>query len=87
MNAGHPSASHDLDAPLLGRRNGVDGFRLDLAGVIGRHGVGITGRLLEDAARSVSRTGSSEPWDLGTTATSWAASAGWLEWNDHFRDG
>jgi len=71
----------------------VDGFRFDLAPVLGRtdHGFERDGpffmALAQDPVLS-KVTLIAEPWDLGPQGyQSGGFARGWLEWNDRFRDG
>ena len=70
----------------------VDGFRFDLAPVLGRDGHGFDGNaaffktLQQDPALQGVKL-IAEPWDLGPSG--WQVGQfprGWLEWNDRFRD-
>ena len=65
---------------------GVDGFRFDLASLLIRDGGGLVQQITEWAAtRGVALI--AEPWDLGAYKVGsplWPA--GWLQWNDRFRD-
>lgn len=72
---------------------GVDGFRFDLAAVLGRsgpdHGFAAGSSFLADVAALAARLGFdiiAEPWDLGARETG-AFPKGWAEWNDGYRDG
>ncbi|HEX6792117.1 MAG TPA: glycogen debranching protein GlgX [Candidatus Krumholzibacteria bacterium] len=94
VNAGHPQVRRMILDALrywAGEMN-VDGFRLDLAGVIGRHGAGLDFRrdFLEELHRDpvlADRKLIAEPWDLGSDGHQLGRfPAGWHEWNDHFRD-
>ncbi|HVS16688.1 MAG TPA: glycogen debranching protein GlgX [Thermoanaerobaculia bacterium] len=70
----------------------VDGFRFDLATVLGRGRDGFSDRspfferlAAEPALRQVKLI--AEPWDLGAGGYRLGAfPAGWAEWNDRFRD-
>ena len=70
----------------------VDGFRFDLAPVLGRgdHGFSRDGAFFTAVAQDpvLSRVKMiAEPWDLGPGGyQSGGFPRGWLEWNDHFRD-
>ena len=75
---------------------GVDGFRFDLAASLGRdaamgHAFNARSALLSAMAQDPLLQGVrliAEPWDLGPAGyQSGAFPAGWLEWNDAFRDG
>jgi glycogen operon protein len=94
VNAGHEHVRTMIMDALrywAGEMN-VDGFRLDLAGVIGRHGAGLDfrGEFLEEMRRDpllADRKLIAEPWDLGDNGNQLGRfPAGWLEWNDRFRD-
>jgi glycogen operon protein len=94
VNAGHEHVRRMILDALrywAGEMN-VDGFRLDLAGVIGRHGAGLDfrGEFLEELRRDpllADRKLIAEPWDLGHDGHQLGRfPAGWLEWNDRFRD-
>ena len=71
---------------------GVDGFRFDLAPVLGRgeHGFERDGAFFTAVAQDplLSRVKMiAEPWDIGPGGYQVGGFArGWLEWNDHFRD-
>ncbi|KNZ33156.1 MAG: isoamylase [Methylibium sp. NZG] len=70
----------------------VDGFRFDLAPVLGRgdHGFERNGPFFSAVAQDpvLSRVKMiAEPWDIGPGGYQVGGfPAGWLEWNDHFRD-
>ena len=70
----------------------VDGFRFDLAPVLGRgdHGFSRDGAFFTAVAQDpvLSRVKMiAEPWDIGPGGyQSGGFPRGWLEWNDHFRD-
>jgi len=70
----------------------VDGFRFDLAPVLGRgdHGFSRDGAFFTAIAQDpvLSRVKLiAEPWDIGPGGYQVGEFArGWLEWNDHFRD-
>ena len=70
----------------------VDGFRFDLAPVLGRgdHGFSRDGAFFTAVAQDpvLSRVKMiAEPWDIGPGGyQSGNFPRGWLEWNDHFRD-
>ncbi len=70
----------------------VDGFRFDLAPVLGRgdHGFSRDGAFFTAVAQDpvLSRVKMiAEPWDIGSGGyQSGGFPRGWLEWNDHFRD-
>ena len=71
----------------------VDGFRFDLAAVLGRgdHGFERHGAFFTAVAQDpmLSRVKMiAEPWDIGPGGYQVGGfPRGWLEWNDHFRDG
>ncbi|CAB4363317.1 MAG: hypothetical protein F2681_10660 [Actinobacteria bacterium] len=65
---------------------GVDGFRFDLASLLTRDGGELVGMISEWAGRR-GVTLVAEPWDMGSYQVGspvWPA--GWLQWNDRFRD-
>jgi len=65
---------------------GVDGFRFDLASLLTRDG-GELVQQITDWARGRGVALIAEPWDLGSYQVGspvWPA--GWLQWNDRFRD-
>jgi glycogen operon protein len=71
---------------------GVDGFRFDLAPVLGRGDQGFDRRhafftaLQQDPVLAGVRL-IAEPWDIGPGGYQLGQfPAGWLEWNDRFRD-
>ncbi len=73
-------------------RAGVDGFRFDLASVLGRRGDGfdpaapLLAAIAQDPLLSV-RGLIAEPWDVGPGGYQLGAfPAGWGEWNDRYRD-
>ncbi|MEO8123817.1 MAG: glycogen debranching enzyme GlgX, partial [Burkholderiales bacterium] len=71
----------------------VDGFRFDLAAVLGRGDEGFDARaaFFQCVAQDPVLAGLkliAEPWDLGSDGYQLGSfPRGWLEWNDHFRDG
>jgi len=72
---------------------GVDGFRFDLAAVLGRTAAGFDPQapffaaLAQDPALARARL-IAEPWDIGLGGYQLGRfPARWLEWNDRFRDG
>ena len=72
---------------------GVDGFRFDLAPVLGRTAQGFDpqapffGALAQDPVLARARL-IAEPWDVGNAGYQLGRFPGrWLEWNDRFRDG
>ena len=71
----------------------VDGFRFDLAPVLGRGSEGFERdgafftAVAQDPVLSTVKM-IAEPWDIGPGGYQVGGFAkGWLEWNDHFRDG
>jgi len=65
---------------------GIDGFRFDLASLLTRDGGGLVQQITEWAARRRVAL-IAEPWDLASYQVGspvWPA--GWLQWNDRFRD-
>ena len=71
----------------------VDGFRFDLAPVLGRGDTGFDARaaFFQTVAQDPALAGLkviAEPWDLGPGGYRLGDfPRGWLEWNDRFRDG
>ncbi len=71
---------------------GVDGFRFDLAPVLGRDADGFstraeTLRAIETDPVLADRILIAEPWDIGRDGYRLGEFSGrWLEWNDRFRD-
>ncbi len=71
----------------------VDGFRFDLAPVLGRGDAGFDARaaFFQSVAQDPALAGLkliAEPWDVGAGGYQLGRFArGWLEWNDRFRDG
>jgi glycogen debranching enzyme GlgX len=70
----------------------VDGFRFDLAPVLGRADAGFSrhaaffGAVAQDPLLSRLKM-IAEPWDVGPGGYNLGEfPTGWLEWNDHFRD-
>ncbi|MDR3536133.1 MAG: glycogen debranching protein GlgX, partial [Acetobacteraceae bacterium] len=73
-------------------RAGIDGFRLDLAPVLGRRDSGfdpaapLLAAMQQDPLLA-SRVVIAEPWDIGQGGYQLGAfPAGWGEWNDRYRD-
>lgn len=65
---------------------GIDGFRFDLATLLGRDGGGLIAEITAWSRRR-NVTLVAEPWDLATYAVGspmWPPD--WLQWNDRFRD-
>jgi glycogen operon protein len=73
-------------------RAGIDGFRLDLAPVLGRRDSGFDPAApllaaMEQDPVLASRVVIAEPWDIGNGGYQLGAfPAGWGEWNDRYRD-
>lgn len=71
---------------------GVDGFRFDLAPVLGRHRHGFSGShpLLQAISKDAGLAGAkliAEPWDIGPGGYQLGHfPSGWAEWNDRYRD-
>jgi len=71
---------------------GVDGFRFDLAPILGRDAKGFTARAetlraIENDPVLADRILIAEPWDIGPDGYQLGNfSSRWLEWNDKFRD-
>ena len=75
---------------------GVDGFRFDLAPVLGRGGEAVKGAFQPDAPLFQAMAADpllapclmiAEPWDLGAHGYQLGGfPPGWLEWNDRYRD-
>jgi glycogen operon protein len=94
VNADHPQVQQ-LVIDSLGywhRQMGVDGFRFDLAPVLGRHNHGFSGshpllqRITSDA-NLVHAKLIAEPWDPGPGGYQLGRfPPRWAEWNDRFRD-
>jgi len=94
LNADHP-ATRQLVLDSLRywhRRMGVDGFRFDLAPVLGRHGHGFSAEhpLLTAIGAHPELAGAklvAEPWDPGPGGYQLGAfPPPWAEWNDQYRD-
>ncbi len=74
------------------RRTGIDGFRFDLATVMGRTGLGFANDapLLAAIAQDTELSQLiliAEPWDIGNGGYQLGGfPARWLEWNDRYRD-
>ena len=71
---------------------GVDGFRFDLASVLGRESYGFDGRsgffdaIMQDPVLGKCKL-IAEPWDIGPGGYQLGAyPQGWHEWNDKYRD-
>lgn len=70
---------------------GIDGFRYDLATVLGRnsHGFNIDTplmRAIRDDAVIGPTLHIAEPWDIGPGGYQLGEFPGWMEWNDKYRD-
>jgi len=93
LNADHPKAQ-DLvvDALRYWSSLGVDGFRFDLATILGRNANGFRSAhpLLQRISTDEVLKGRkliAEPWDPGPGGYQLGQfPAGWAEWNDRFRD-
>lgn len=95
LNADHPVAQNlVLDClRYWASEMGVDGFRFDLAPILGRHSDGFTGehpliaRISNDPVLARIKL-IAEPWDAGPGGYQLGNfPARWAEWNDRFRDG
>ncbi|MDH3747321.1 MAG: glycogen debranching protein GlgX [Gammaproteobacteria bacterium] len=94
INADHPIAQQLILDSLRYWANdmGVDGFRFDLATVLGRHGDGFSAAhpLLKAIAEDPQLSGVklvAEPWDPGPGGYQLGHfRPPWVEWNDRFRD-
>ncbi|MEM6818532.1 MAG: glycogen debranching protein GlgX [Pseudomonadota bacterium] len=94
INADHPAARQMILDSLRywAGTYGVDGFRFDLAPILGRHfsGFNTNHPLLEQITNdSVLRHCKliAEPWDIGPGGYQLGAfPKGWGEWNDRYRD-
>ena len=94
INGDHPVVRRMIVDSLVywSQTMGVDGFRFDLAPVLGRHGHGFSPdhpllRAIssEPALNSVKLI--AEPWDPGPGGYQLGNfPAGWAEWNDRYRD-
>ena len=94
MNAASPAVRRLILDSLAhwSEAMGVDGFRFDLAPVLGRTGPGYAytngATLLGEIAALAEAKGFdivAEPWDTNGSQTG-AFPSGWAEWNDFFRD-
>ncbi len=94
MNVDHPRV-RELILDSLGHfaeNIGVDGFRFDLASILGRHDHGFsTGHPLLNEISNDKRLASTkliaEPWDPGPGGYQLGNfPQGWAEWNDQYRD-
>jgi glycogen operon protein len=94
LNADHPAVARlVLDSLRYWHRSmGVDGFRFDLAPVLGRHGHGYSPEhpLLAAIGAHPDLAGAklvAEPWDPGPGGYQLGAfPPRWAEWNDQYRD-
>ena len=74
------------------RHAGIDGFRFDLAPILGRSETGFdpNAKLFGEIAADpllADRVMIAEPWDVGPSGYQLGQfPAGWLEWNDRYRD-
>jgi len=94
VNMDHPQVRQlVIDSLLYWHRDmGVDGFRFDLAPVLGRHNHGysvshpmLTGISTHEGLRDAKLV--AEPWDPGPGGYQLGNfPAGWAEWNDRYRD-
>ena len=90
----HPRARELILASLrhFVRQAGVDGFRFDLAPILGRTADGFnptaeTLRAIETDPVLADRVLIAEPWDIGPGGYRLGQFSGrWLEWNDRYRD-
>lgn len=85
--AGHPVVD-DVVLASLDRLHalGVDGFRFDLASVLGRESRRLIDRIT-DFARERGVRLVAEPWDVVRHQVGPAfPGTSWMQWNDHFRD-
>src|SRR6056297_2123381 len=84
--------NHTAEGDALGPTMGVDGFRFDLAPVLGRHGHGFSSchPLLTEIGEHPDLAGAklvAEPWDPGPGGYQLGAfPPRWAEWNDQYRD-
>lgn len=81
-----------LDSLEYWAAQGVDGFRFDLAPVLGRTGGGHAFAGAADLLQEIADLGRArhfdvvaEPWDCDGAVTGMFPN-GWAEWNDHYRD-
>ena len=94
INADHPRVRELILASLghFAENVGIDGFRFDLAPILGRHDHGFskTHPLLEDISNDESLKSLkliAEPWDPGPGGYQLGQfPGGWAEWNDQYRD-
>jgi len=94
LNADHPATRRLVIDSLRywHRTMGVDGFRFDLAPVLGRHGHGFSSGhpLLTEIGEHPDLAGAklvAEPWDPGPGGYQLGAfPPRWAEWNDQYRD-
>jgi isoamylase len=94
MNADHPRVRELVTSSLeyWAADMGVDGFRFDLATVLGRSDRGFDPghallREIQDSPRLAGVKLIAEPWDIGSGGYQLGRfPAGWAEWNDRFRD-
>ncbi|MDH4124575.1 MAG: glycogen debranching protein GlgX [Gammaproteobacteria bacterium] len=94
LNADHPQVQQLVIDSLhyWHRSMGVDGFRFDLAPVLGRHNHGFSSRhpLLKRISQDRELSGAkliAEPWDPGPGGYQLGRfPPRWAEWNDRYRD-
>jgi isoamylase len=94
INGNHPIVRRLIIDSLVywSRGLGVDGFRFDLAPVLGRSGDGFDGdhpllQAISDEPALKSTKLIAEPWDPGPGGYQLGHfPAGWAEWNDKYRD-
>ena len=94
LNADHPQVQSLVTSSLEYWHGsmGVDGFRFDLAPVLGRHAHGFDARhpllqALESSAALSTAKLIAEPWDIGPGGYQLGAfGPRWAEWNDSYRD-
>ncbi|MEM8815446.1 MAG: glycogen debranching protein GlgX [Pseudomonadota bacterium] len=94
LNADHPAVQRIVLDSLRhwAITMGVDGFRFDLAPILGRHADGFSSRhpllnaIANDPALAAKKM-IAEPWDPGPGGYQLGQFPGrWAEWNDRFRD-
>lgn len=94
LNADHPRAQAlVLDSLIYWyQRMGVDGFRFDLAPILGRHANGFDPshpllKAIESAPELAGARLIAEPWDTGPGGYQLGSFPdNWSEWNDRYRD-
>ena len=80
-----------LQAQRMWIAAGIDGFRYDLATVLGRNAHGFDPdtplmRAIRDDATIGSTLHIAEPWDVGPGGYQLGRFPGWMEWNDKYRN-